>query len=328
MSLSQDPVFTHLKNSYVCGYRDITGKKYAGQSGMHMPGEGRIETTNGAGARNVQLFVLAPDWTVLHCLPGYWSSADLNRELSFAEKLAEVYYGEGSVADKEERFRQMQLGHVNEHPAEMRQRSQIQEFESFTEVQRDKLARGYLGADPSTVVQDGKDAGRVKTVDVIMHERMAERPFRAFEEFDVDRFVDLGGTFYDKHLSVSLEERKSSLRRVDAPASAEAGSGGGDRSDGEAGNAADTGTLMKVVDGAGSPPPAASLPPFEVIAVAGSPGNYTAVLSYHRRSFTVQAGDVVPDTGTPEFRVQEVSAGGVVARDLHDHHEVRSGVAR
>ena len=41
--------------------------------------------------------------------------------------------------------------------------------------------------------------GAFKTTDVIMHERMAQRPFVAFNRFDVAHFVDYGRPKYDKN---------------------------------------------------------------------------------------------------------------------------------
>ena len=39
----------------------------------------------------------------------------------------------------------------------------------------------------------------VKTTDVIMHERMAQRPFVPYDKFDVAQYADYGKPFYDKH---------------------------------------------------------------------------------------------------------------------------------
>jgi len=39
----------------------------------------------------------------------------------------------------------------------------------------------------------------VKTVDVVMHERMAQRPFVDYKDFDVPQFANYGKNEYDKH---------------------------------------------------------------------------------------------------------------------------------
>jgi hypothetical protein len=55
--------------------------------------------------------------------------------------------------------------------------------------------------DPRMVDPVAKKAppGAVKTTDVIMHERMAQRPFELYEHFDVAAYSDYGKPFYDKH---------------------------------------------------------------------------------------------------------------------------------
>ena len=37
------------------------GEPYAGNSGTHMPRGNAIETTNGAGSHNIQMFLMNPD---------------------------------------------------------------------------------------------------------------------------------------------------------------------------------------------------------------------------------------------------------------------------
>jgi len=91
VSLSTDPTFSVLKKDFVCGYKDISHKHWAGASGKHRPDENAVDTTNGAGPHNIQMFVMTPDGVVLHCLPGYWKSEDLASELQFAEKINQVW---------------------------------------------------------------------------------------------------------------------------------------------------------------------------------------------------------------------------------------------
>lgn len=91
MSLSQEPAFSVLKDNFVCGYTDITEKEYSGVSGRHEKFGNAIATTNGAGPRNLQMFMLSSDGTVLHCLPGYWDPRDLVTETRFAWQLNEVW---------------------------------------------------------------------------------------------------------------------------------------------------------------------------------------------------------------------------------------------
>lgn len=176
MSLSEDPAFARLQSRFVCGYRDITGLPYAGRSGIHLPGGNAFRTTNGAGPHNVQLFVLAPDGTVLTCLPGYWSPQDLVHELDLAEELLALH--RSSHPDKARRFAELHTTHA--HSWAMTRRSRMQSFDRKFEARRGS-------------------PDQFKTTDVLMHERMATRPFLSYRAFDVATFADYGRPKYDKH---------------------------------------------------------------------------------------------------------------------------------
>jgi hypothetical protein len=41
--------------------------------------------------------------------------------------------------------------------------------------------------------------GDLKSVDQVVHERMAQRPFVPYEDFAVEKFSDYGKMGYDKH---------------------------------------------------------------------------------------------------------------------------------
>lgn len=204
VSLSEEPAFSVLKNELVCGYRDISKESYAGFSGKHEVGGNAIKTTNGAGPHNLQTFLLAADGTVLHCLPGYWNPKDLVREVEFAARLHDVWTNPSMpVSQKKQLFRNMQLAHVNEHPHQMVRRSRMQGFDMKYEAKHrlrtsDTIKNVQLA---SYGRQKGQKIprGAFKTTDVIMHERMAQRPFVAFNQFDVARFVDYGRPKYDKN---------------------------------------------------------------------------------------------------------------------------------
>ena len=111
MSLSQDPAFQVLKQYFVCGVRDISGLPYSGFSESHKPTSVAVNTSNGAGPHNIQLFVLSSDGTVLTCLPGFWNPQDLVGELQLAEDLNRVWINPNlSRAQKDNSFRALQLG--------------------------------------------------------------------------------------------------------------------------------------------------------------------------------------------------------------------------
>jgi hypothetical protein len=48
----------------------------------------------------------------------------------------------------------------------------------------------------------------LKAVDQVVHERMARRPFVAYESFDVENFSDYGKMRYDKHEAGDLASKK------------------------------------------------------------------------------------------------------------------------
>jgi hypothetical protein len=200
VSLSQDPTFEVLRDQMVCGTKDIENKRYAGASGKHEPDGNAIDTTNGAGPHNIQMFILSSDGTVLTCLPGYWNSKDLVEEIKLASRLNDVWKDPSLTrAQKDQLFRQMQLDHVRQHPAAEVKRSRMQGFDQMYEAKKrlyssDCIVNARL-IDPTT----GKGPQQAfKTTDVIMHQRMAQRPFVPYNDFDVAAFADYGKPMYDK----------------------------------------------------------------------------------------------------------------------------------
>ena len=87
-----------LKNQFVCGYHNIANEHYAGASGKHQVDGNAVDTSNGAGPHNIQIFVLSADGIVLTCLPGYWHSQDLADELKLAQTLNQVCDRSESIA--------------------------------------------------------------------------------------------------------------------------------------------------------------------------------------------------------------------------------------
>ena len=198
MSLSQDPTFSKLKNDFVCGTFNIVDQPYCGQSGIHPIEESSaVFTTNGAGPHNIQMFVLNPDGTVLTCLPGYWQSDDLAEELSFAEELNKVYMDPAiSMTEKKRKFTSMHLAHIKEHSKAMVKRSKMQGFDMKYEAKNRAKTSDTIY---SSTGGDPKMGGiQFKTTDVIMHERMAVRPFVKYDKFDVAAYCDYGRPKYDK----------------------------------------------------------------------------------------------------------------------------------
>ena len=173
-------------------------------SGKHTTFGNAVNTTNGAGPRNLQLFMLSSDGTVLHCLPGYWNSRDLVFEMAFAAQLDEIWKDKNlSLNQKRAQFKKLQLAHVQDHSKAMKRRSRMQGFDQKYEAKnridtsdtiRDrKLAKQYLA------LKKHIPGHAFKTTDVIAHERMAQRPFVHYTRFDVAKFSDYGKKIYDKN---------------------------------------------------------------------------------------------------------------------------------
>lgn len=189
-----------LRDDYVCGYRNIENKRWAGASGKHQPDGQAVDTTNGAGPHNIQIFVLNSDGIVLTALPGFWRSEDLARELQLAQRLNSVWQDASLQADrKDELFRQMQLAHIKDHSQAEKARSHMQGFDIAYEAKHRLYSSDVFYNRYAINPKSGNaPAAAVKTTDVIMHERMARQPFRSYEDFDVVAFSDYGKPMYDK----------------------------------------------------------------------------------------------------------------------------------
>jgi len=194
---------SYLQQNFVCGTRDITGESYAGVRGRHEVNGKAIVTTNGAGPHNIQMFMLAADGTVLHVLPGYWAPADILPEMELAKKLNQVWMSNYSLNQKRQEFYRLQLAHASAHSSETRLRSEMQSFDKKYEAKHnlhtsDTILNPALAAACLTKGMQAPE-GAFKTTDVIMHERMARRPFVPYTQFDVVAFSNYGKPFYDKH---------------------------------------------------------------------------------------------------------------------------------
>ncbi|MEE2887124.1 MAG: hypothetical protein VX951_06800 [Planctomycetota bacterium] len=204
-----------LKSDFEVGWFDIKNEDYTGySSGYGYRSHCAVGTTNGAGAHNVQIFVLSPDKVVLHALPGFWAPEDLARELRFAKVLHRLWQDDNrTLAQKRDMYRRLQTLEPRNHPAATFARSAWQPFDVSAERGRheerdtalqvdtpamsDNLA-GLLRKSSMMAVHRGQ--GVMKPLNMLVHERMAVRPFVPFDEFDIEKFVDYGRMFYDLNL--------------------------------------------------------------------------------------------------------------------------------
>lgn len=204
MTLPDDAVFPLLRDEFVVGWQNIEKHKYVGDSFGYGGTSSSVGTTNGAGAHNLQIFVLSPDGVVLHALFGFWHPEDLARELRLAQELARLWQDDGrSRAEKDDMYRRLQLAAVRRHPPETFARSRWQGFDM--QFEQGRLHRGlrdtFFSAD-GKVVTDENGRPVLKPLNVLVHERMAARPFVEFEDFDVAAFTDYGRDFYDNNLGL------------------------------------------------------------------------------------------------------------------------------
>jgi len=200
VSLSDDDVLKELKDNFVVGYQDISNKRWAGASGKHSPNEPAVYTTNGAGPHNIQIFVLDPDGVVLSCLPGYWAPKDLVSELQFAQKMYEVDTNPELNVDQKKRVYQMlQIQRSRQDINGMHARSHLQGFDLSYEAQHNPGSDFFYNGNAIDPKSGSTPPNNVKTVDVVMHERMARRPLIAYKDYDVAAYASYGKTMYDKH---------------------------------------------------------------------------------------------------------------------------------
>lgn len=205
MSLPNEPVFSLLKSDFVVGWKNIITEEYVGESFGYTCDQTAVGTTNGAGPHNVQIFVLAPDLTVLHALPGFWHPKDLAQELEFSKVLYRLWKDKGrSRAEKDAMFTRLQLAEYKKHSQATTLRSSWQGFDAKNEQkrreggkQRDTFLTSVDGS-----VRERRGRPLMKPINQLVHERMAQRPFVKFADFDIAEFADYGRILYDNNRRV------------------------------------------------------------------------------------------------------------------------------
>lgn len=188
MTLSDPNLLKLLHDHFVCGWRNISGvEAYAGKSHSHPVKSTALHTTNGAGGRNVQMLMISPTGNVLHCIPGFWNPKQLLEELQLGLELLEIDLSDKSLAEKRDEFLLSHLNHAANHSRKTVGDSHLQGFDKKRESDQKE-----------TDFRRKTDGSVVRTVDQVMHERMAKRPLFSFEKFDIGAVVDYGTRFYDK----------------------------------------------------------------------------------------------------------------------------------
>lgn len=195
MTLPDPEVQRVLANEFVLGWQNIEKAEHVGLSHGYRKDQTAVGTTNGAGGRNLQIVLMAPDSTVLHVLPGFWHPEDLVVELEFARALYRLWLDEGRThAAKVAMFTAMHRAFLHRLSPATIARSDWQSFDAAAELER--VGRGEVR---DTVVADASGPPKMKPVCQLLHERMAQRPFQKLADFDMESYVDYGRAFYDNN---------------------------------------------------------------------------------------------------------------------------------
>jgi hypothetical protein len=245
VTLPDPEVLKILENDFFVGWKNIEKASYVGLSHGYGKNQSAVGTTDGAGGRNVQLVVLSPDLTVLHVLPGFWHPADLVRELRFAEALNRLWLDpKRSDYQKKRLFTAMHRAFAARFSADTIARSTWQGFDAVEEYGRlragEKRDTFVTNADGSLFMNS---AGQpvLKPICELLHDRMAEQPFRYLDEFDMEAYTDYGRRFYDLNMGLDKGRRftkaEETVRKAEAEKAKEAVQAAKERA--KAGNKAD-----------------------------------------------------------------------------------------
>lgn len=154
-----DEVMAVLGRQFLCGFRNVGDQPWCGNSAKHPRRSRAVYPANGAGPRNTQGFLLAPDGVVLHALLGYWHPKDFLCELSLARELCGLWQNPSlSRADKDARFAELHRSHIAIHSEDMRSRSGLMGLDEEYELAR-AGARQLIDGARDIIVRDRK--GRV-----------------------------------------------------------------------------------------------------------------------------------------------------------------------
>jgi hypothetical protein len=199
VSLPDPAVFPLLERDFVLAWHNIKKEDYVGDSMGYARNQSCVGTTNGAGGRNVQIFILSPDHIVLHALPGFWHPEDLAHELEIAKVAWRLWRDESrSEADKRAMYSRIVLADLRFQDPATYARSDWQSFDKSYQsgkIGRDTFERNDFG----DVKRTELGAPILKPLNVLAHQRMSARAFLPFDEFDVDAFVEYGRRYYDNN---------------------------------------------------------------------------------------------------------------------------------
>lgn len=206
MTLPNEDVRGYLQRHFVLAHKNIERESHVGVSHGYGCKQSAVGTTNGAGGRNVQFLVLAPDRTVVHVVPGFWHAEDLIDELQLGLELAKLY-GSDSMSQrrKDQMFELLHASHLRQHGKAAMRRGDWQNFDRSHELWRATL-------EPRDTVRVGVDGKlSIRPLIRVLHDRMLAQRFQKLDEFDLEAFVDYGRPFYDNN---NMEKGRKFARAV------------------------------------------------------------------------------------------------------------------
>lgn len=208
VTLPERPILNLLKNRFVVGWGSNEREKHVGHSGGYTRRQTAVGTTNGAGAHNVQIFLLTKDLHVLHVLPGFWHPIDFERALRFALALNRLWVDDSrTLIQKKNMFYRMHRAELCQQSAQMHARSRWQGFDASMERRRARLSSRDTFYGGSRMI---------KAINVVVHERILYWPFAKYDDFDVAEYADLGRRYYD--LNRRIDGRGRSFPRAEQTA--------------------------------------------------------------------------------------------------------------
>lgn len=194
MTLPNDDVINYLDSRFILAHSNIEKEEHVGLSHGYSPSQSCVGTTNGAGGRNVQFLILSADETVLHALPGFWHAEDLVPELQLAFEINRLYLDENKTDEqKGKMFSMLHKTHMRRYGPAAKRRGQWQGFDRWVEMKRVQFE------ERDTFRKTASGELELKSVPEVIHDRMLQRRFKKLADFDLEKFVDYGRSFYDNN---------------------------------------------------------------------------------------------------------------------------------
>ncbi|GAB4137853.1 MAG: hypothetical protein Fur0037_03250 [Planctomycetota bacterium] len=196
VSLADSRVLTLLIDEFVVGFEAPLGSDAGDLADSSRRGAAARARTNGAGGREIQLLVLAPDHRVLLALPGFWHPLDLERELSLSLQAYRLWRDRSRTRqEKEAMLSALHASFLARLPIDFLARGDWSESDRRAELQRLEQGERRDTAEPVYLdlpLRGWKGRYVLKPVCRVVHERMLAQPLAPLEELDLAALTDYG----------------------------------------------------------------------------------------------------------------------------------------